>query len=79
MIVLGIPRGGVATADVIAKKLKTSFDIIIPRKLRVPHNQELAIGAVMEDGVSYLNEDLIRSLKISPEYINYGGSNRFKK
>jgi predicted phosphoribosyltransferase len=69
VIVLGIPRGGVVTADVIAKKLKTSFDILIPRKLGAPHNQELGIGAVMEDGTSYLNENVITTLKISQEYI----------
>ncbi len=69
VIVLGIPRGGVVTADVIAKKIKTSFDILIPRKLGAPHNQELGIGAVMEDGTSYLNENVITTLKISQEYI----------
>jgi predicted phosphoribosyltransferase len=69
VIVLGIPRGGVVTADVIAKKLNTSFDILIPRKLGAPHNQELGIGAVMEDGTSCLNENVITTLKISQEYI----------
>ncbi|MBD0360783.1 MAG: hypothetical protein ICV56_08755, partial [Nitrososphaeraceae archaeon] len=53
-IVLGIPRGGVIIADIIAKKLSCEFDIIIPRKLHAPHNEELAIGAVMEDGTTYL-------------------------
>ena len=69
VVVLGIPRGGVVTADVISKKLKTSFDILIPRKLGAPHNQELGIGAVMEDGTTYLNENIIMTLKISSEYI----------
>jgi putative phosphoribosyl transferase len=46
-----------------------SFDIIIPRKLRSPHNEEVAIGAIMEDGTSYLNEVLVRELDVSPEYI----------
>ena len=69
VVVLGIPRGGVVTADVISKKLKTSFDILIPMKLGAPHNQELGIGAVMEDGTTYLNENIIMTLKISSEYI----------
>ncbi|MDQ3838346.1 MAG: phosphoribosyltransferase, partial [Thermoproteota archaeon] len=34
-----------------------------------PHNEELAIGAVMEDGTTYLNDELIRELEISQEYI----------
>ena len=36
--------------DIIARRLSCEFDIIIPRKLRAPHSEELAIGAVMEDG-----------------------------
>jgi putative phosphoribosyl transferase len=69
-IVLGIPRGGVIVGDIIARKLSCKFDIIIPRKLRAPHNQELAIGAVMEDGTTvYLNDILVKELEISQEYI----------
>jgi predicted phosphoribosyltransferase len=68
-IVLGIPRGGVIIADIIARKLSAEFNIIIPRKLRSPHNKEVAIGAVMEDGTTYLNELIVRELEISPEYI----------
>lgn len=69
VVVLGIPRGGVVTADVISKKLKTSFDILIPMKLGAPNNQDLGIGAVLEDGTTYLNENIIMTLKISSEYI----------
>jgi putative phosphoribosyl transferase len=69
ILVLGIPRGGVITAEVISQKLNSSFDIIIPRKLRAPHNKELAIGAITEDGTTYLIEDLIRTLEIPVEYI----------
>lgn len=69
VVVLGIPRGGVVIASVIAKKLDASFDIIIPRKLRAPHNEELAIGSIMEDGLTYLNKDLVKTLDISSEYI----------
>src|SRR5918997_416009 len=56
-IVLGIPRGGVIIADAIA------------RKLRAPHNEEVAIGAVMEDGATYLNEVIVKELGVSHEYI----------
>jgi putative phosphoribosyl transferase len=68
--VLGIPRGGVIVGDIIAKKLSCEFDIIIPRKLRAPNNEELAIGAIMEDGTTtYLNDMLVKELEISQEYI----------
>lgn len=68
-VALGIPRGGVITADVIAKKLSCKFDIIIPRKLTDPDNKEHAIGAIMEDGTSYVDEELIQLLQISSEYL----------
>ena len=68
-IVLGIPRGGVIVGDIIARKLSCKFDIIIPRKLRAPHSEELAIGAIMEDGTTYLNDILVKELEISQEYI----------
>ena len=68
-MVLGIPRGGVIVADVVAKKLNADFDIVIPRKLTAPDNKENAIGAVMEDGSLYLDDFLVNSLRISQEYI----------
>jgi predicted phosphoribosyltransferase len=69
VIVLGIPRGGVVIADVVATKLSAEFDIVIGRKLRAPANKELAIGAVMEDGTAYFNDYLVKALRIPPEYL----------
>jgi putative phosphoribosyl transferase len=61
----------VIIADIIATKLSSNyFDIIIPRKLGAPYNEELAIGAVMEDGTTYLNDEVVRTLGISQEYID---------
>lgn len=68
-IVLGVPRGGVILADIVAKKLGADFDIVIPRKLGAPKNEELAIGAVMEDGTSYINRYIVNALRISQDYI----------
>lgn len=68
-IVLGIPRGGVTIADAIARKLSCEFGIITARKLRAPQNEEVGIGAIMEDGTTYLNEVVVKELGISPEYI----------
>jgi putative phosphoribosyl transferase len=68
--VLGIPRGGVIVADVVATKLKASyFDIVIPRKLRIPHNEEAAFGAIIDDGTVYVDDRIVRDLDISEEYI----------
>jgi predicted phosphoribosyltransferase len=68
-IVLGIPRGGIILADIVAKKLGADFDIVIPRKLGAPENEELAIGAVMEDGTSYINRYIVNALRIPNDYI----------
>jgi putative phosphoribosyl transferase len=70
LLVLGIPRGGVIVADIIASKMgRCDFDIIIPRKLTAPRNSELAFGAIMEDGTAYINDDLVEDLEINQEYI----------
>ena len=67
--VLGIPRGGIIIAEVIARKLACELDIFIVKRLRSPYNEELAIGAVTEDGTTFLNDLVIEELKISQEFI----------
>jgi putative phosphoribosyl transferase len=69
LIILGIPRGGVVLADIVARKLSTDCDIVVGRKLGAPENKELGIGAVMEDGTMYLNRDLVTMLRVSSEYL----------
>lgn len=68
-LVLGIPRGGVVLADVVANRIGADFDIAIPRKLGAPGNEELAIGAVMEDGTEYVNRYLVAALRVPQAYI----------
>jgi len=68
-IVLGIPRGGVIIAEIVARKLSAEMDIAIGRKLGAPENPELAIGAIMGDGTTYTNEYLIKALKLSEDYV----------
>ncbi len=57
-IVLGIPRGGVIIADIVARKLSADFGVAIGRKLESPENPELAIGAIMEDGTTYTDQSV---------------------
>ncbi len=68
-IVLAIPRGGVVVGFEIAKALNLPLDVIIPRKIGAPENPELAIGAVAEDGTAILDNQLIKYLGVSNEYI----------
>ena len=53
-VVLGIPRGGVILADVIARELGGTMDIVLARKVGAPGNPEYAIGAVNESGEVFL-------------------------
>ena len=52
-IILGLPRGGLLIAEIIALKLSCRLDLMISRRLRAPYNDEVAIGSVTEDGTTY--------------------------
>lgn len=67
--VLAIPRGGVVVGYEVATALDAPLDIVVPRKLRAPHNPELAIGAIAHDGSIYLDERLARELSVDEEYL----------
>jgi putative phosphoribosyl transferase len=56
-LVLGIPRGGVVMAEILADRLRGDLDIILVRKLRAPGRPELAIGSITEQGRIILNEE----------------------
>lgn len=68
-IVLAIPRGGVVVGFEISKALGVPLDIIVPRKIGAPDNPELAIGAVAEDGTTFLNERLVADLGVPQSFI----------
>ncbi len=69
VIVLGIPRGGVIIAGIIAEHLNAELDIVLTCKIRAPHNPELAAGAVSEDGKVFINQSIMSSLGITQDYI----------
>lgn len=70
VVVFGIPRGGVILAYTIYKNRSANyFDIVIPRKLGAPNNKELGIGAIMDKDIVYLNEYVVKALKVSQDYI----------
>lgn len=68
-IILAIPRGGIVTAYETIKKFGFEWDLIIPRKIGLPHNKEVAIGAISVDGTYIFNEKYINMLNISQDYI----------
>jgi putative phosphoribosyl transferase len=55
-LVLAIPRGGVEIGAVLARGLGAELDVVLARKLRAPHQPELALGAVSETGEVCLND-----------------------
>ncbi|MGD9494827.1 MAG: phosphoribosyltransferase [Armatimonadota bacterium] len=67
--ILGIPRGAVPMAAIIADRLDGDVDVVIVRKLRAPMHPEFAIGSMAEDGHALVNEDVVRRLGISAGYL----------
>ncbi len=65
-LVLAIPRGGVPVADEIATALNAPMDIFLVRKLGLPAQPELAMGAIASGGVRLLDDELIESAGLTP-------------
>jgi putative phosphoribosyl transferase len=70
VVVFGLPRGGVPVAYEVARQLKAPLDTLVVRKIGVPGQPELAMGAVASGGVVIRNEEVIRAVRIR--------SNRFE-
>ena len=68
-IVVGLPRGGVAVAAVVAGAMGADLDVMFVRKVGAPRRPELAVAAVAEDGVLVRNEDVLRGLRLSDEQL----------
>jgi putative phosphoribosyl transferase len=66
VVVLGLPRGGVPVAAEVARSLGAPLDVIVVRKLGVPYQPELAMGAIGEDGVRILNPEIVSLSGITP-------------
>jgi putative phosphoribosyl transferase len=69
VIVLALPRGGVPVGHEIAKALGCPLDVLIVRKLGVPGQEELAMGAIASGGIRVLNREVVNLLKMTPEEI----------
>ena len=65
VLVLGLPRGGVPVAYEVARALHAPLDVLVVRKLGVPGQRELAMGAIASGGLRVLNLDVVRALGIS--------------
>jgi putative phosphoribosyl transferase len=65
-IVLALPRGGLPIAHEIARSLQLPLDVCLVRKLGVPGQRELAMGAIASGGVKLLNQTMVERLAIPP-------------
>jgi putative phosphoribosyl transferase len=69
VIVLGLPRGGVPVAAEVARSLPAPLDVCVVRKLGVPGDEELALGAIATGGVLVLNDRVVADLHLSDQAI----------
>jgi len=69
-IVLALPRGGVPVGYEVARALDAPLDVFIVRKLGVPGQEELAMGAIASGGVRVLNDEVLRYVPVSQRMID---------
>ena len=69
VIVLALPRGGVPVGYEVAEALHVPLDVFVVRKLGLPWQEELAMGALATGNVRVLDQDLIRAARVTPEDI----------
>ncbi len=69
VVVLGLPRGGVPVAAEVARTLDAPLDVILVRKLGVPAQPELAMGAIGEGGIRVVDDALVRRLGVTPAQV----------
>lgn len=69
VIVLALPRGGVPVAFEVAQALDAPLDVLVVRKLGVPDQEELAMGAIASGGVRIINEKIVNEIDIADDTI----------
>jgi putative phosphoribosyl transferase len=69
-VVLALPRGGVPVAYEVAASLQAPLDVIVVRKLGVPHRRELAMGALGEAGVVVIDPRIVRECGVRDEEVD---------
>ncbi|MFM0136302.1 phosphoribosyltransferase [Caballeronia grimmiae] len=70
VVVLALPRGGVPVAAEVARMLNAPLDVLIVRKLGVPDDPELAMGAIASGGVTFINEPVVPAYRVAPEQLS---------
>ncbi len=64
LVVLGLPRGGLTVADAVARALHAPLDVLVVRKLGLPGQPELAIGALASGGIVVRNQQVLDEVRL---------------
>lgn len=70
VLVLALPRGGVPVGYEVAQTLQAPLDVFLVRKLGLPGQEELAMGAIASGGTRVLNEEVVSKLNVPDEVID---------
>ena len=70
VVVVGLPRGGVPVAAEVAASLHAPLDVLVVRKLGVPFQPELGMGAIGEEGIVVLNDALVERAGVTRDDID---------
>src|ERR1700730_6403395 len=68
-LILALPRGGVPVAYEVAREVGADLDILLVRKLGVPGQEELAMGAIASDGAQVIDDLIVRHFNVSREVL----------
>jgi putative phosphoribosyl transferase len=67
VLVLALPRGGVPVAYEVAQALHVPMDLVLVRKLGLPGQEELAMGAIATGGTRVLNQEVLQQVAVPPQ------------
>lgn len=71
VLILALPRGGVPVAFAVASILRVPLDVFLVRKLGVPGQEELAMGAIATGNIQVLNQEVVQALHLSEQTIEH--------
>lgn len=77
--VIAIPRGGVEVGYVLASRFEAPMEVTVPRKIGAPMDPELAVGAIAEDGTIYVEEEVLRLLGVSLDWVRSEGERELQE
>ena len=78
-VVVALPRGGIPVGVEIAKALNAPLDLLFVKKIPAPDNEELAIGSVSENGIVFLNQEMVERFGVDENYLQEKGIEKIQE